>query len=68
MKRASRALRRLRTQLDHVVRDTGRKIGEDARLREINAGERACSLHAPEVECIGKRKAFLPSSSKSARR
>lgn len=36
-KRANRALRTLRTQLGRVIRDIGRKIGEDAQLREIFA-------------------------------
>jgi len=76
-KRANRALRTLRTQLGRVIRDIGRKIAEDARLRAIFAwplslarrvreqrqrqrGPKIYSLHAPEVECIGKGKPHKP--------
>jgi IS5 family transposase len=76
-KRANRALRTLRTQLGRVIRDIGRKIADDATLREIFAlpltlarrvreqrqrqrGPKVYSLHAPEVECIGKGKAHRP--------
>jgi len=76
-KRANRALRTLRTQLGRVIRDIGRKIGEDARLRAIftwplslarrvreqrqrQRGPKVYSLHAPEVECIGKGKPHKP--------
>src|SRR5918993_1270520 len=44
-KRANKALRRLRTMLGRVIRDITRKV---------------YSLHAPEVECIGKGKAHRP--------
>jgi hypothetical protein len=40
-KRANRALRTLRTQLGRVIRDIGRKIGENAVLHEIFAKARA---------------------------
>jgi len=76
-KRANRALRTLRTQLGRVIRDIGRKIGEDARLgaifawplslarqvreqRQRQRGPKVYSLHAPEVECIGKGKPHKP--------
>ena len=76
-KRANRALRTLRTLLGRVIRDIGRKIGEDPRLRAIFAwplslarrvreqrprqrGPKIYSLHAPEVECIGKGKPHKP--------
>jgi IS5 family transposase len=76
-KRANRSLRTLRTQLGRVIRDIGRKIADDAALREIFAvplslarrvreqrqrqrGHKVYSLHAPEVECIGKGKAHRP--------
>ena len=76
-KRANRALRTLRTQLGRVIRDIGRKITDDAALREIFAvplslarrvreqrqrqrGRKVYSLHAPEVECIGKNKPHRP--------
>src|SRR5215469_11661085 len=85
-RRANRALRTLRTQLGRVIRDIGRKIGEDARLRAIfswplslarrvrgqrqrqrgskglpsGTDPRVYSLHAPEVECIGKGKPHKP--------
>jgi IS5 family transposase len=74
---ACRALRTLRTQLGRVVRDIGRKIGDNAELHGIFAkpltlaarvheqqqrqrGRKVYSLHAPEVECIGKGKAHRP--------
>ena len=76
-KRANRALRRVRTYLGRVLRDTTRKTRNDARLRQIFAeplslafrvrhqhrsqrGRKVYSLHAPEVECIGKGKAHRP--------
>jgi transposase, IS5 family len=76
-KRANRALKTLRTQLGRVIRDIGRKIGNDAALQAIFArplalarrvreqrqrqrGRKVYSLHAPEVECIGKGKAHRP--------
>ena len=76
-KRANRALRTLRTYLGRVIRDIGRKIGDDTGLKEIFAqplslarqvreqkprqrGHKIYSLHAPEVECIGKGKAHRP--------
>jgi transposase, IS5 family len=76
-KRANRELRRLRTQLGRVIRDIGRKIGRDERLKAVFAqplilarrvhqqrprqrGPKLYSLHAPEVECIGKGKAHRP--------
>ena len=73
-KRATKALRRLRTILGRVIRDITRKIAfrpdlteafalplslarcvRDQRQRE--RGRKVYSLHAPEVECIGKGKA-----------
>lgn len=76
-KRANRALRTLRTMLGRVIRDIGRKIADDAGLRQIFAlplslarrvreqrqrqrGPKLYSLHAPEVECIGKGKPHRP--------
>jgi IS5 family transposase len=76
-KRANRALRTLCTQLGRVIRDIGRKIADDAALREVFAlplslarrvreqrqrqrGRKIYSLHAPEVECIGKGKPHRP--------
>jgi IS5 family transposase len=76
-KRANRALRSVRTYLGRVLRDIGRKTGDDANLRRIFAeplslavrvrhqrqnqrGRKVYSLHAPEVECIGKGKAHRP--------
>jgi IS5 family transposase len=73
-KRANRMLKKLRTYLDRVIRDIGRKIeNNDAlevkfakllllarRVREQQQhqrGPKVYSLHAPEVECIGKGKA-----------
>jgi hypothetical protein len=46
-KRANKSLRKLKTYLGRVIRDIGRRI-------------RVYSLHAPEVECIGKGKAHRP--------
>jgi IS5 family transposase len=76
-KRATKALRRLRTILGRVIRDITRKIAfrpdlieafalplslarcvRDQRQRE--RGRKVYSLHAPEVECIGKGKAHKP--------
>src|SRR6202795_1320812 len=75
-KRANRMLRKLRTYLGRVIRDIGRKIeGNGAleaafatllplarRVREQQRqrGPKVYSLHAPEVECIGKGKAHRP--------
>jgi len=76
-KRANRALRSVRTYLGRVLRDIGRKIRDDANLRQTFAeplslafrvrhqrqnqrGRKVYSLHAPEVECIGKGKAHRP--------
>jgi len=76
-KRANRMLRRLKTYLGRVIRDSSRKIADDpyreqvfARLlslaRRVRAQERGqrgpkvYSLHAPEVECIGKGKPHKP--------
>jgi IS5 family transposase len=73
-KRANRMLKKLRTYLDRVIGDIGRKIeNNDAlevkfakllllarRVREQQQhqrGPKVYSLHAPEVECIGKGKA-----------
>jgi IS5 family transposase len=76
-KRANRSLRKSRTYLGRVIRDVGRKIADDAALKEIFAtplalarrvreqrqrqrGPKIYSLHAPEVECIGKGKPHRP--------
>ena len=76
-KRASKALRRLRTMLGRVIRDITRKIASRLDLAEVFAlplslsrrvrdqrqrerGRKVYSLHAPEVECIGKGKAHIP--------
>jgi len=76
-KRASRALKFLRTRLGRVIRDVGRRIEGDAELQARFAplldlaikvrhqdhrqrGPKVYSLHAPEVECIGKGKARAP--------
>jgi transposase, IS5 family len=76
-KRASRALRTLKTYLGRVIRDIARKIDSDPgreaafahllslarRVRAQERGQRGpkiYSLHAPEVECIGKGKAHKP--------
>ncbi len=73
-KRASKALRRLRTMLGRVIRDITRKIASRSDLADVFAlplslarrvkdqrqrerGRKLYSLHAPEVECIGKGKA-----------
>ncbi len=78
-KRASKALRRLRTYLGRTIRDIGRQIAGDDDLHAIFLrplhlagrvleqrqarsahGKKVYSLHAPEVECIGKGKAHAP--------
>ena len=76
-KRASRALKFLRTRLGRVIRDIGRRIEGDEALQARFAplldlaikvrhqdhrqrGPKVYSLHAPEVECIGKGKARSP--------
>src|SRR5918993_1206869 len=76
-RRATKALRRLRTMLGRVIRDITRKIASrpdlaevfalplslSRRLRDQRQRERrrkVYSLHAPEVECIGKGKAHKP--------
>jgi transposase, IS5 family len=75
-KRANKALRKLRTYLGRVIRDIGRRIeGNDAlqdvfarpmslarRVRDQDRHQRGkvYSLHATEVECIGKGKAHRP--------
>jgi IS5 family transposase len=76
-KRASRALKFLRTRLGRVIRDIGRRIEDDEALQARFAklldlaikvrhqdhrqrGPKVYSLHAPEVECIGKGKARAP--------
>jgi IS5 family transposase len=76
-KRAGKALRKLRTYLGRVIRDTARKIEGDPALsmrfakmlklaRAVHAqeprqrGQKIFSLHAPEVECIGKGKPHKP--------
>lgn len=76
-KRAGKALRKLRTYLGRTIRDIGRRIAGDEKLRDIfrrplylasrvlsqkqnQRGKKIYSLHAPEVECIGKGKAHKP--------
>ena len=76
-KRAGKALRKLRTYLGRTIRDIGRRIAGDEKLRDIfrrplylasrvleqrqkQRGRKIYSLHAPEVECIGKGKAHKP--------
>jgi transposase, IS5 family len=76
-KRATRALRTLRTYLGRTIRDITRQIaGEDDLMaifkrplhlaervlnqRQHQRGKKVYSLHAPEVECIGKGKAHAP--------
>ena len=73
MRRMRRQIRKLRTYLGRVVRDIERKIADCPAQQRIFADELAMakrvlkqkktdshklySLHAPEVECIGKGKA-----------
>lgn len=76
-KRATRALKRLRTMLGAVTRDITRKLAGRPELAQLFAlplslarrvrdqrqrkrGRKVYSLHAPEVECIGKGKAHKP--------
>jgi transposase, IS5 family len=78
-KRANRALKKLKTYLGRIIRDIGRKRGDDADLlggivlermlararrvleqKQHQRGPKLYSLHAPEVECIGKGKAHRP--------
>jgi IS5 family transposase len=76
-KRATKALRKLRTYLGRVIRDIVRRIAGTPVLQEAFAqmlslaqsvrhqrqrqrGKKIYSLHAPEVECIGKGKAHRP--------
>ena len=73
-KRANRALKTLRTYLGRVIRDIARKMEGSAALlsesallrmlalarRVLERGPKVYSLHAPEVECIGKGKAHRP--------
>jgi IS5 family transposase len=72
-KRAMREIRRLKTMLGRVIRDSGRKIAGDVLLEQFFAGilafatrlynqkkndkNKIYSIHAPEVECISKGKA-----------
>jgi IS5 family transposase len=76
-KRASKALRKLKTYLGRTIRDIGRQIAGEPDLEAIfmrplhlagrvleqnrhQRGRKVYSLHAPEVECIGKGKAHAP--------
>ena len=74
-RRAHKALRRIRTLLGRVMRDITRKIkGKTAQERAFardlslarrvkdqrQRGRKVYSLHAAEVECIGKGKAHRP--------
>jgi transposase, IS5 family len=72
-RQAERQVRRLRTWLGRVVRDVGRKIAGKAEIEALfteplarvtrllrqrrEDKHKIYSLHAPEVECIGKGKA-----------
>jgi IS5 family transposase len=56
-KRANRALRSLRTYLGRVLRDIVHKTRHQ---RQNERARKVYSLHAPEVECIGKGKAHRP--------
>jgi transposase, IS5 family len=67
-------VRKLKTYLGRVMRDIARKIDGDPRLetafarllslarrvRDQERGPKVYSLHAPEVECIGKGKPHKP--------
>ena len=74
-KRANRELKRLRTLLGRVIRDIDRKSDDSLkpifanildRARRVRdqkqhqRGPKVYSLHAPEVECIGKGKSHRP--------
>ena len=76
-KRATRALRTLKTYLGRTIRDITRQIAGEDELQDIfrkplhlaarvleqrqnQRGKKIYSLHAPEVECIGKGKAHAP--------
>lgn len=74
-KRANKALRKLKTYLGRVIRDVERKIDGHAtpglmhilplakavhRQKPKSRGPKVLSLHAPEVECIGKGKPHRP--------
>lgn len=73
-KRYNRLLRFLRTRLGRLIRDIRRKIAVDETLtaafatvlvradqvRQRQRGWKLYSLHAPEVECIGKGQARAP--------
>ena len=68
--RAGKALRKLKTYLGRVIRDIARKIDGEPPLETAFAsllslarrarGPKVYSLHAPEVECIGKGKPHKP--------
>jgi IS5 family transposase len=73
-RQAERQVRRLRTWLGRLARDVARKIAGDAEVKAAFAEplarigrllrqrredkDKIYSLHAPEVECIGKGKAY----------
>lgn len=74
-KRANRQLKKLRTMLGALIRDITRKLAGRPELMPAFAlslslarrvrdqrqrGKKVYSLHAPEVECIGKGKAHKP--------
>jgi hypothetical protein len=72
-KRARRELKFLRTRLGRIIRDIRRQIEGDPALedrfgplldlalrKQRQIGPKVYSLHAPEVECIGKGKARAP--------
>src|SRR3984957_16730858 len=68
-KRANRMLKKLRTYLARVIRDSGHEAAFAQLLmlarrvrkqQQRQRGPKVYSLHAPEVECIGKGKAHRP--------
>ena len=69
-KRARRELKFLRTRLGRIIRDIRRKIEGNTPLLDLalrvrhqeqrQRGPKIYSLHAPEVECIGRGKARAP--------
>jgi len=72
-KRARRELKFLRTRLGRIIRDIRRQIEADPALEDrfgplldlalrvrLQRGPKVYSLHAPEVECIGKCKVRAP--------
>jgi IS5 family transposase len=63
MKRARKEQKQLRTYLGRVIRDIERKLPEIAKrilTQQRHDRGKVYSMHAPEVECIGKGKAHKP--------